>query len=90
MVGVNDGKLRVCICDDGSGMDALILPRVTLTKGFSTKPSMGLGYSLILALVDQVYLATGRTGTCVVIEQNIEQPAEELTPDLIDRFPDTW
>ena len=80
--GMKNGIVQVCVQDDGSGMDSLVLPRATLLKGFSTKPSMGLGYSLILASVDAVFLATGPRGTWVLMEQRLEESTPEL--DLAD------
>lgn len=86
-VGAKDGAVQVCIKDHGQGMDTLILPRATLMKGFSTKPSMGLGYSVILDSVDRVYLATDKDGTWVLMEKNVY-----TTPDKInlEALPDTW
>lgn len=86
-IGVVDGVMQVCITDEGSGMDALVLPRATLMTRFSTTTSMGLGYSLILACVDRVYLATGPRGTSVLIEKTIAEPSEEIS---LDSLPDVW
>jgi anti-sigma regulatory factor (Ser/Thr protein kinase) len=82
-----DGLLRIAIEDHGPGIDALTLPKATLLKGYSTKPSLGMGYALILELADKVYLCTGPSGTIVVLEMTIKEPASDLTIDII---PDTW
>lgn len=81
------GMLQVFVLDSGSGMEELILPKATLMARFSTKTSMGLGYSLILGLVDIVYLATGNLGTSIMMEQHIKEPLSEI--DLAS-LPDTW
>lgn len=86
-IGIKDNKVQVCIQDNGPGMDSLILPKATLLKGFSTKPSMGLGYSLILSLVDTTYLATEKQGTWVLMEMYIEEPEHEIS---LDAMPDNW
>lgn len=86
-IGIKDNKVQVCVQDNGPGMDSLILPKATLLKGFSTKPSMGLGYSLILSLVDTTYLATEKNGTWVLMEMYIEEPEHEIS---LDAMPVNW
>lgn len=56
------------ISDNGSGIEALTLPSVALTKGFSTAGTLGMGYKLMIKLADKVYLATDSTGTSVAVE----------------------
>ena len=70
-IGISNSKVQVCVQDHGNGMDAIILPKATLMRRFSTKPSMGLGYSLILASVDTVYLATEDEGTWILMEKSV-------------------
>jgi PAS domain-containing protein/anti-sigma regulatory factor (Ser/Thr protein kinase) len=86
-VCVVNHEIRVCVSDEGAGMDALILPKATLMARFSTKASMGLGYSMILGLTDAVYLATGKQGTSLVIEKAVEEPVREMS---LEALPDTW
>jgi anti-sigma regulatory factor (Ser/Thr protein kinase) len=50
---------------------------------YSTKPSMGLGYSLMLATVDKVYLATSKNGTSVLMEKKIAEAVDEFSLDLL-------
>jgi anti-sigma regulatory factor (Ser/Thr protein kinase) len=87
LLGYNHETIQVCVQDQGSGMDTLILPKATLMKGFSTKPSLGLGYSLILASVDRVYLATESKGTWVLMELSTQEPVEEYN---LDALPNYW
>jgi|GEM_PF-1858261 len=86
-VASKNGTIQASVQDKGAGMDALILPKATLMKRYSTRPSMGLGYSLILTLVDRVYLATESQGTWVLMEMSVEEPRTEMS---IDNLPDTW
>lgn len=80
-------RIYVHINDKGSGIDALTLPRITLERGYSTGKSLGMGYSIILDLSDEVLLNTGPTGTTVVIGMDIHaRPV--MSP--IDMLPDTW
>ncbi len=86
-IGTHEDKVQVCVQDNGTGMDALVLPNATLMRRFSTKPSMGLGYSLILAMVDTVYLATDKQGTWVLMEKAAAEVGEEISLDVL---PDNW
>lgn len=85
---LSSGKILFArISDNGPGMDALILPRATLELGYSTGKSLGMGYAVILALSDKVYLDTGPTGTTIVIEMEVGAHISALS---IDALPDTW
>lgn len=76
-VGARDGKLRIRIEDQGSGIDPDDLPRATLLKGWSKRASMGLGFTVIKETADQILLCTGPEGTRIIIEMGIA-PREEL------------
>lgn len=69
-----DGLLFV-ISDPGSGIPTLTLPDIALLRGYSTAGTLGMGYKIMIALADRVYLATGPKGTTVAIEIKL-QPAE--------------
>ncbi len=85
-VGGNQERVWAAIRDTGPGIDSLILPRATLWRGFSTKPSLGLGYSIMLEVCDQIMLKTGVRGTTVVLIKRLK-PAEGWA---LDSMPDTW
>lgn len=70
--GFREGEVWVAVTDRGSGIDTFTLPQVALTPGFTTKASMGLGYTLILEVCDHVDLATGPSGTTVLMTKRIE------------------
>ncbi|MHB1002130.1 MAG: PAS domain S-box protein [Armatimonadota bacterium] len=65
-----DGFIFV-VSDRGPGIDALTLPEVALTRGFSTAGTLGMGYKAILAIADKTYLSTGPSGTTVAIEMKL-------------------
>ena len=69
------------------GIESLILPRVTLQRGFSTKPSLGLGYSIMLEVADHILLRTGPRGTTVILIKDLEEPTRTISAD---QLPDTW
>lgn len=75
--GHRDDVVWVGIVDHGTGIDTFAIPRVALLPGFSTKASMGLGYTMILNVTDHVKLATGPTGTTVVMEKDLH-PLSDL------------
>lgn len=68
------------VADTGPGIDAVILPDVALTPGFSTVGTLGMGYKVMLSFADKVYLATGPDGTAVAIEMMFQVP--ESSPHL--------
>jgi anti-sigma regulatory factor (Ser/Thr protein kinase) len=69
--GVKDHKVWVAIVDHGTGIDTFSLPKVAMLPGFTTKASMGLGYTMILKVCDHVKLATGSSGTTVYMEKSL-------------------
>lgn len=60
--------LQVLITDDGPGIDFRELPKATLTAGFSTKHTLGLGFTIMLDLSDRLLLASAPGCTEVVLE----------------------
>lgn len=68
----SDGSLIIRVEDRGSGIDALNLPDVALTPGFTTAETGGLGYKMMIAAADKVYLATGSEGTTVAAELRLQ------------------
>ena len=61
--------------DEGPGIAADTLPRATLQKGFSTlgKLSLGVGFSILLELVDRISLCPGPPGTRVILEKELHR-----------------
>jgi anti-sigma regulatory factor (Ser/Thr protein kinase) len=79
----SNGHLRVRIQDTGAGMDPLSLPCATLLKGYSTKASMGLGFTIMHELTDRLYLHTGSAGTIVVLEMAVKPSEEPALPAVL-------
>ncbi|MDP2182960.1 MAG: PAS domain S-box protein [Actinomycetota bacterium] len=63
-----DGLIQAEVVDDGPGIDFSDLPKATLVPGYSCTMSLGMGFTLMLAECDRVLLATGPSGTAVVLE----------------------
>ena len=80
-------KLQIWIEDAGPGIDFSQLPTFTLRKGFSTKPSLGYGFTILLELLDQLLLCTSAQGTIVVLEMFLELIQNE---NDLDAFLAAW
>lgn len=85
--GTNEDSVWVAVSDKGKGIDSLILPRAVLLRGFSTKPSLGLGYCIMLDVADHVLLNTGEQGTTVVLVKSLSKTEPQVS---LDHIPDTW
>jgi PAS domain S-box-containing protein len=85
--GVTDNSVWIGISDKGKGIESIILPQAVLMRGFSTKPSLGLGYSIMLDVSDQIYLYTSSKGTTIILIKEISEN-NHIIP--LDQFPDTW
>jgi anti-sigma regulatory factor (Ser/Thr protein kinase) len=75
----------VRVSDRGQGIASHQLPATILTPGFSTKVSLGMGYTMMLKLCDRMWLATGLKGTIVQLSKDISEPPPEeetLLPSL--------
>ncbi|MHB9037374.1 MAG: PAS domain S-box protein [Armatimonadota bacterium] len=83
--GASSEELWVGISDAGPGIATLTLPAATLKRGYSTKASMGMGYSIMLDVSDRVLLCTGPDGTTVILIKTLGQarPAASLE-DIAD------
>ena len=69
-----DGTVQVRVEDHGGGIAMENLPRATLSRGFSTKATLGHGLKMMLETADRLYLLTGAGGTTVVLEQDRDRP----------------
>lgn len=86
-MGADDECVWVAASDKGKGIESLILPRAVLLRGFSTKPSLGMGYSIMLDVSDRILLNTGDQGTTVVLIKEKEEQDLKVLPEYL---PDTW
>lgn len=61
-------RVQIWVRDQGAGIDDMFLHRATLEQGFSSKGTLGQGFSLIVSTTRRVYLLTNPDGTTVVLE----------------------
>lgn len=74
--------IRVIVADNGPGIDVSQLPQVTLRKGYSTKISLGLGFTVMLDYLDRLVMSTRNNGTVLVMEMNYsEETAADQVPE---------
>lgn len=68
----------ILIEDRGPGIDFAHLPSAVLTAGYSTAPSLGMGYSILLEMADALYLCThgGGTSVLLMITRKVVDPLE--------------
>jgi anti-sigma regulatory factor (Ser/Thr protein kinase) len=81
----SDAAVALRVTDRGSGIASHQLPATILTPGFSTKVSLGMGYTMMLQLCDRVWLATGPEGTLIQLEKKVAEPPAEV-PTLLQSF----
>ncbi len=84
--GLFEDQMRFIVQDDGPGLERALLPQVTLQKGFSTGASMGMGFSLMLEMMDQVGLVTGSHGTTVLLSKNVATDSHLDLDCFLERF----
>lgn len=60
--------LQVVITDHGPGIDFHTLPRATLIAGYSTKASLGIGFTIMFEAAERILLATQPGLTTLVLE----------------------
>lgn len=60
--------LQVVITDHGPGIDFQTIPRATLIAGYSTKATLGIGFTIMFETADRILLATGPGFTTLVLE----------------------
>jgi len=68
-----DKIAQILISDSGSGIDFSTLPKATLLAGYSTRQTLGAGFSVMLELSNRVLLATDPGGTQIVLEIGAEE-----------------
>lgn len=67
-VRTTEQTVTIRIADQGPGIDFAHLPNAVLNAGFSTAPSLGMGYSILLEMMDHVHLSTDHRGTLLLLE----------------------
>lgn len=70
-VGADEERAVALFEDEGPGIDALKLPRAALMRGYSTKVSLGFGFTILLAYVDRIHLHSSPRGTRLLLEKSL-------------------
>lgn len=70
-IDVDRHRVRMVLSDKGPGIDFRDLPKATLLPGFSTKQTLGMGFSVMMDLMDRLLLCTDATGTTLVLEKDL-------------------
>lgn len=72
----DENRVQVRISDQGSGIDLDELPYATLRAGWSSKGTLGMGFSIMLEMSDHVDIMTSAEGTTIVltVAHNPEEP----------------
>lgn len=68
-----DDSLIALISDTGPGIGTMALPKLALTKYYSTAGTLGMGFKLMIHFADRIYLATGPEGSTVAVEMKIHK-----------------
>ena len=68
-----EDSVRLVVLDHGHGMDFNKLPHMIFLKGFSTKISLGIGFSIIYKFADKIYLSTSKHGTLIAMDFYFQQ-----------------
>ncbi len=76
-----EDRILARISDEGAGIRAEDLPATLLLPGYSSTVSLGMGYTLMLELVDDIWLSTGPEGTIVQLAKWL-RPEEHRPPPI--------
>lgn len=95
-VYLNDEKreVQVLIVDNGSGISVGSIAKATLAAGYSTKATLGFGFTMMLATADKVAMVTSARGTQILLTVGTG-PSPDASgglvniEDLMASFPDT-
>jgi anti-sigma regulatory factor (Ser/Thr protein kinase) len=71
----DQNEIRFIIEDRGPGFSLKELPKTTLLAGYSTKKSMGQGFTLMMKMSKQVSLYTTSEGSTIILSFNREEPS---------------
>lgn len=75
LITKTEKSLNILIMDKGSGFPLKILPYTLLMPGYSTKKSLGQGFTLMMKLATKVLLKTSSEGSTIVL--NFEEDEGE-------------
>lgn len=83
----NGNYLRVWMEDTGPGIEYTYLSKAALMRGYSTKPSLGYGFTIMLESLDALYLCTDKEGTTVILEMNL---GDQVSGVDLNQFFSNW
>ena len=66
-IWVGTDSMSVLISDHGDGIAPSQLARATLERGYSSRYSLGMGFTIMLACVDTMALSTSSSGTSILL-----------------------
>jgi len=68
-----DGLLQVEVSDNGPGISFSALPKATFLSGYSTKNTLGVGFTVMLEFCDKIMLSTqpGHTGIVLGLQAEL-------------------
>ncbi|GEO24702.1 hypothetical protein AAC03nite_04870 [Alicyclobacillus acidoterrestris] len=72
----NGESIHAIIKDTGPGFNLRDLPKTTLLAGYSTKKSLGQGFTLMMKMSAQVLLSTTATGSTIILVFNKKADGE--------------
>ncbi|GAA0465094.1 ATP-binding protein [Alkalibacillus silvisoli] len=74
MVIINgEDEVRIIVKDNGRGYPIKELPNLILLSGFSTKQSLGQGFTLMMKIVDLISLYTDHNGSSIVLTKRLNK-----------------
>jgi len=65
------GEMHFIIKDSGTGFELEDLPKAVLLSGFSTKGSMGQGFTIMRKICNKIQLFTTETGSTLILSFNL-------------------
>jgi anti-sigma regulatory factor (Ser/Thr protein kinase) len=68
LIVITEKSMNIIIDDSGSGFPLKTLPYTTLMAGYSTKKSLGQGFTLMMKLANRVLLHTSTSGSTIILE----------------------
>jgi len=63
----DDHNVWIHVQDHGPGIDFAELPKATLMRGYSSKMSLGIGFTVMLDYAEKIYMSTSRAGTDITL-----------------------
>jgi anti-sigma regulatory factor (Ser/Thr protein kinase) len=84
-VRVSDAEVSLLIADHGTGIAPTDLARATLERGFSTRVSLGMGFTMMLETADVLALSTSPGGTIVLL-RSFNAPRTKNEETLLARY----